>query len=66
MLKILFFFCKPLILPKGSKILKTKWRGECAVREEFPEATIIRPAVVYGQEDQFLTHYMNNWRRTQT
>ncbi|XP_076181016.1 NADH:ubiquinone oxidoreductase subunit 39 isoform X2 [Ptiloglossa arizonensis] len=57
---------EPLILPKGSKILKTKWRGECAVREEFPEATIIRPAVVYGQEDQFLTHYMNNWRRTQT
>ncbi|XP_076236386.1 NADH:ubiquinone oxidoreductase subunit 39 [Calliopsis andreniformis] len=55
---------KPLMLEKGSEILKTKWQGECAVREEFPEATIVRPSVVYGQEDHFITHYMNSWRRS--
>lgn len=52
------------MLEKGSAVLKKKWEGECAVREEFPEATIVRPSVVYGQEDQFITHYMNPWRRS--
>ncbi|XP_034184973.1 NADH:ubiquinone oxidoreductase subunit 39 [Osmia lignaria lignaria] len=54
---------KPLMIKNGSEILKTKWEGECAVKEEFPEATIIRPATIYGQEDNFITHYMNAWRR---
>lgn len=55
---------KPLMLEKGSEILKTKWQGECAVREEFPEATIIRPSTIYGQEDNFIRHYMNPFRRS--
>ncbi|XP_054016753.1 NADH dehydrogenase [ubiquinone] 1 alpha subcomplex subunit 9, mitochondrial [Hylaeus anthracinus] len=55
---------EPRILPEGSTILKTKWLGECAVREEFPEATIIRPSVIYGQEDEFMTHYMHAARRS--
>ena len=54
----------PMLLEKGSTILKTKWLGECAVKEEFPEATIIRPSVVYGQEDKFITHYMHPFRRS--
>ncbi|XP_003705114.1 NADH:ubiquinone oxidoreductase subunit 39 [Megachile rotundata] len=54
---------KPLMLKNGSEILKTKWQGECAVKEEFPEATIVRPSIIYGQEDNFITHYMNPWRR---
>ncbi|XP_043261015.1 NADH dehydrogenase [ubiquinone] 1 alpha subcomplex subunit 9, mitochondrial isoform X2 [Colletes gigas] len=54
----------PMILPGGSEVLKTKWQGECAVKEEFPEATIIRPSVVYGQEDHFMTYYLSAIRRT--
>ncbi|XP_078041616.1 NADH:ubiquinone oxidoreductase subunit 39 [Augochlora pura] len=52
----------PLMLDNGSKILKSKWEGECAVREEFPTATIVRPASVYGQGDHFIRHYMNPLR----
>lgn len=55
----------PLMLDNGSTILKLKWEGECAVREEFPTATIVRPASVYGQGDQFIRHYMHPLRRFQ-
>lgn len=56
------FIFKPLMLKNGSKILKTKWEGELAVKEEFPEATIIRPSVVYGHGDNFMHHYMHKER----
>lgn len=41
-------------LPKGSKWLRTKYQGELAVREEFPDATIFRASDIYGQGDAFL------------
>lgn len=47
---------EPLILPKGSGFLASKYWGEKAVLEEFPEATIFRPADIYGQEDRFLRY----------
>lgn len=52
----------PIILKESSKILKTKWKGELAVKEEFPEATIIRPSVIYGHKDKFINHYMDQNR----
>uniref|UniRef100_A0A1B0DP10 NADH dehydrogenase [ubiquinone] 1 alpha subcomplex subunit 9, mitochondrial n=1 Tax=Phlebotomus papatasi TaxID=29031 RepID=A0A1B0DP10_PHLPP len=54
---------EPLILKEGSKFLKSKYYGELAVREEFPEATIFRPSDIYGQEDRFLRYYAHVWRR---
>nr|XP_023025004.1 NADH dehydrogenase [ubiquinone] 1 alpha subcomplex subunit 9, mitochondrial isoform X1 [Leptinotarsa decemlineata]XP_023025010.1 NADH dehydrogenase [ubiquinone] 1 alpha subcomplex subunit 9, mitochondrial isoform X2 [Leptinotarsa decemlineata] len=51
------------ILKGGSKFLASKARGEKAVLEEFPEATIFRPADVYGQEDKFVRYYAHSWRR---
>ncbi|XP_055383590.1 NADH dehydrogenase [ubiquinone] 1 alpha subcomplex subunit 9, mitochondrial [Condylostylus longicornis] len=53
----------PHILPNGSGFLKSKFHGEEAVRSEFPEATIIRPSDMYGQEDRFLRYYAHIWRR---
>jgi NADH dehydrogenase (ubiquinone) 1 alpha subcomplex subunit 9 len=47
----------------GSKYLSSKYYGEEAVRKEFPNVTVFRPADVYGQEDRFLRYYASAWRR---
>lgn len=52
------------MLPEGSKFLKTKYEGEQAVLDEFPDATIFRPADVWGQADRFLFYYGGLWRRS--
>uniref|UniRef100_C1BQ35 NADH dehydrogenase [ubiquinone] 1 alpha subcomplex subunit 9, mitochondrial n=1 Tax=Caligus rogercresseyi TaxID=217165 RepID=C1BQ35_CALRO len=44
-------------LPKGSRWLKTKWQGENAVLEAFPDATIFRASDIYGHNDSFIGHY---------
>ncbi|MFN3504199.1 MAG: hypothetical protein ACK4ZJ_18285, partial [Allorhizobium sp.] len=36
--------------------------GELAVREAFPEATVVRPATMFGQEDQLLNTFVK-WIR---
>jgi len=41
--------------PKSeSKFYASKGQGEIAVREAFPEATIVRPPPMFGTEDRFL------------
>nr|KAG5693297.1 hypothetical protein BaRGS_011618 [Batillaria attramentaria] len=54
---------QPIYTKLGSKFLRTKWEGELAVRQEFPEAIIFRPADIYGSEDRFLRYYASYWRR---
>ncbi|PCE41004.1 complex I NDUFA9 subunit family protein [Rhizorhabdus dicambivorans] len=36
---------------------RSKGEGEAAVRAAFPDATIIRPSIVFGQEDGFLNRF---------
>lgn len=43
---------------------RTKGEGEEAVRAAFPTATILRPSVVFGQEDQFLNRFAQLITRT--
>lgn len=52
-----------ILLPDGSQFLKSKYYGEKAVREEFPDAIIFRPSDVVGQEDRFVRYYAHSWRR---
>jgi uncharacterized protein YbjT (DUF2867 family) len=40
-----------------SKYARTKALGEQAVREAFPRAVIIRPSVVFGQDDHFFNRF---------
>ena len=42
----------------SSAYIKARGRGEEAVRAVFPEATIVRPAVMVGPDDAFLTTIM--------
>lgn len=37
----------------GSKYARSKDAGEAAVRDAFPTATIVRPSIIFGPEDQF-------------
>lgn len=36
---------------------QTKWQGEQAVLEAFPDATIFRPSVIFGPEDDFFNMF---------
>ena len=36
---------------------RTKGEGEAAVRDAFPNATILRPSLVFGREDQFTNRF---------
>jgi uncharacterized protein YbjT (DUF2867 family) len=36
---------------------RSKGKGEQAVREAFPGATIVRPSILFGQEDHFLNRF---------
>jgi len=41
-------------LDSGSDFAKSKAEGEAVVREIYPDATILRPGSMFGQEDRFL------------
>lgn len=41
----------------GSEYGRTKGLGEAAVRAAFPAATIVRPSVVFGPEDEFTNRF---------
>ncbi|XP_060932203.1 NADH dehydrogenase [ubiquinone] 1 alpha subcomplex subunit 9, mitochondrial [Limanda limanda] len=42
-----------------SKYLRNKAVGENAVRDEFPDAIIMKPAEIFGREDRFFNYYAN-------
>ena len=41
----------------GAKYARSKAEGEAAVREAFPSATIVRPSIVFGPEDDFFNRF---------
>ncbi len=43
--------------PTGSKYARTKYRGEQAVREALPSATVLRPSIVFGPGDHFFNRF---------
>jgi NADH dehydrogenase (ubiquinone) 1 alpha subcomplex subunit 9 len=55
---------EPQVIRGGSQWLKSKYYGELAVREEYPEAIIFRPADMFGYNDNFLHYYAHWYRRS--
>ncbi len=43
---------------------RTKAEGEAAVFAAFPDATVLRPSIVFGPEDQFFNRFANMFRYT--
>jgi NADH dehydrogenase len=43
--------------PKGARYARTKYRGERAVLDAAPTATILRPSIVFGPEDKFFNRF---------
>ncbi|MDB5446858.1 MAG: NADH-ubiquinone oxidoreductase 39 kDa subunit precursor [Phenylobacterium sp.] len=41
----------------GSKYARTKAEGEIAAREVYPDAVVVRPSIVFGQEDAFFNRF---------
>ncbi|RYF93979.1 MAG: complex I NDUFA9 subunit family protein [Caulobacteraceae bacterium] len=41
----------------AAKYARSKAEGEAAVREVFPNATIVRPSIVFGPEDDFFNRF---------
>ncbi|CAF0907057.1 unnamed protein product [Didymodactylos carnosus] len=52
---------QPILFRNGSKSLKAKYYGEQAVREEFPEVTILRPSDIYGEGDNWVNYWLSPW-----
>ena len=46
-----------------SSYIRSRGEGELAVRAAFPSATIVRPAVMFGQDDAFLNTIVKLLRR---
>jgi uncharacterized protein YbjT (DUF2867 family) len=51
-------------LNSQSSYVRSRARGELLVREAFPAATILRPSVLFGPEDKFLTTLITIVRRS--
>lgn len=43
----------------ASDYARTKAQGENAVRAEIPTAAIVRPSIIFGQEDEFFNRFAN-------
>jgi NADH dehydrogenase len=43
--------------PTGARYARTKYRGERAVLDVLPTATILRPSIVFGPEDHFFNRF---------
>jgi NADH dehydrogenase len=43
--------------PKGARYARTKYRGERAVLDAAPAATILRPSIIFGPEDGFFNRF---------
>jgi len=46
-----------------SEFDRTKWHGEQVARQYFPEATILRPSIIYSNNDRWMYRMAKIWKR---
>jgi NADH dehydrogenase len=64
-IKTVIHISTPGISPESeSAYARTKADGEIALREEFPDATILRPSLVFGPDDNFFNKFASLSRFT--
>ncbi|XP_077287500.1 NADH:ubiquinone oxidoreductase subunit 39 [Arctopsyche grandis] len=54
---------EPLAMKKPSGFKISKWRGEQAIRNEFPDVTILKASDIYGTADRFIEAFASPVRR---
>lgn len=57
---------EPVCSKLGAQFFKTKYEGELAVRNEFPDAIVFRPGWMFGIADRLFNYYTASARRTFT
>lgn len=60
--RLVHFSALGAALDSPSAYGRTKAEGEAAVRKAFPEATILRPSFIFGQEDKFTNRFAEYFR----
>jgi len=50
-------------IKNNSKYCDSKLKGESAVLSQFPDATILRPSIIFGQNDNFFNRFANDFRK---
>jgi len=54
---LIHFSCMSASPESKSEFARAKFKGECAVKEAYPWATIIKPTHVFGPQDRFLNYF---------
>jgi len=50
-------------IKNNSKYCDSKLKGESAVLSQFPDATILRPSIIFGKNDNFFNRFANDFKK---
>jgi len=60
--RMIYISCAQAAEDSPSEWARTKWLGEQVVKEYYPEATILRPSLMFGKRDKFIESMGKCWK----